>query len=625
MSAMGTFTPQLISKVESESGLRYYEERAKGGIGLIHTGAMFINELTAQGGRTLAFDSDISVPVGTVLVERVHRWGAKIFAQLSCGTGRNGMPQIGERVPISASAVPSFFNPDVLCRPLTKEEILQMYEDWKSAARNAVNMGFDGIQIHAHAGYLMDQFMSEVWNKRVDEYGGSFEKRCRFVVETVDAIRGVVGPRFPITFRLSLDHGFPGGRTLDDSMNLLDVLDKCGIDAFDIDSGCYETMDYIFPTRYVGDACMAYVCEKARKHLTKPIINAGSHTMETAVELLKSGNADMVQFGRQCIADPQFPNKLKNGHREDVRPCILCNTECIGRIFVRLTQLSCTVNPAAGLEEYMQVEKIPRPTRVAVIGGGPGGLEAARAAAERGCEVTLYEKDAQLGGVLLAIAGAEFKSRIRELVKWYGVQLEKLGVRIRLNTEIGAENPDLRSADAIFAATGSDVFMPSIPGLDDKRVIDVMDVHKYGLPEGKNVVVCGGGLSACDTVIEYAAAGGRNFTIIEMLPQIAGDVMPVNAISIFRLLNQYGVKQMPSTKVAGISGAGVETEGPDGSADTVPADIIVTAFGRTRSLDLADEIQKKYPQKTTIIGDCVRPGKAGDAIREGFYAAMSLQ
>ena len=554
----------------------------------------------------------------------MHRWGAKIFAQLSCGTGRNGMPQIGERVPISSSENPSFYNPDMICRALTIDEIEEMMEHWKVAAQNAVFMGFDGIQIHAHAGYLMDQFMSEIWNHRKDQYGGSFENRCRFAMETVDAIRSVVGPDFPITYRISLDHRFPGGRTIEESMKILDVLDKCGIDAFDIDAACYETMDYIFPTRYTGEACMAYVCEEARKHITHPIINTGNHSMESAVELIESGNADIAQFGRQSIADPQFANKLREGRREDVRPCIVCNEECIGRIFGRLTQLSCTVNPSVGFETAMEVKPVTRPTNVVVIGGGPGGLEAARCAAERGGSVTLYEKGDKIGGTFLTIATGDFKWRIPQLIEWYGVQLKKLGVKVVLNAEIKADDPVLKSADAIFVATGSKSVMPNIPGIDNKKVVDVVDIHKNGMPEGERVVICGGGLSACDTAIEYGAKGGRKFTIVEMLPQLASDVMVVNKISIDRLLNEYGVEQLTSTKVIGITDEGVEVE-HEGEKRVIPADVIVAAFGRGRSLELADAVQNEYPTKTVIIGDCMKPAKAGSAIREGFYAAMALK
>ena len=623
MSGMGTFTPTLNEQYETESGLRYYEERARGGIGLLHTGAYFIDSMTAQGGRTLDFSTDKSIPSGTVLTERVHRWGAKMFAQLSCGTGRNGMPQIGERVPISSSANPSFYNPDMICRPLTTDEIEQMMETWKVAAHNAMMMGFDGIQIHAHAGYLMDQFMSEVWNHRTDKYGGSFENRCRFTMETVDAIRSVVGPKVPITYRISLDHGFPGGRTIDESMKILDVLDKCGIDAFDIDSGCYETMDYIFPTRYTGEACMAYVCEEARKHLTKPIINTGNHSMESAVTLLKSGNADIVQFGRQSIADPQFANKLREGRREDVRPCIVCNEECIGRIFGRLTQLSCTVNPATGLESYMEVKPVTKPENVVVIGAGPGGLEAARCAAERGCSVTVYEKADHIGGTFLTISTGSFKWRMPQLIEWYGVQLKKLGVKVVLNTEMHVDDPALAGADKIFVATGSKAIMPSIPGIE--KVIDVEEIHRNGMPEGKRVVICGGGLSACDTAIEYGEKNeGRDITIVEMQSAIGNDVMVVNKISIDRLLKKYDVKQLTSTKVIGITDEGVEVENAKGHK-VIPADVVVGAFGRGRNLELADAVQIKYPTKTTIIGDCMTPAKAGHAIREGFYAAMSIE
>ena len=204
------------------------------------------------------------------------------------------------------------------------------------------------------------------------------------------------------------------------------------------------------------------------------------------------------------------------------------------------------------------------------------------------------------------------------------MQLKKLGVKVVLNAEIKADDPVLKSADAIFVATGSKSVMPNIPGIDNKKVVDVVDIHKNGMPEGERVVICGGGLSACDTAIEYGAKGGRKFTIVEMLPQLASDVMVVNKISIDRLLNAYGVEQLTSTKVIGITDEGVEVE-HEGEKRVIPADVIVAAFGRGRSLELADAVQNEYPTKTVIIGDCMKPAKAGNAIREGFYAAMSLK
>lgn len=625
LSPMGTHTITPVN-TDSEEGIRYYEERARGGVGLIHTGAMFLSPKLAQGSPTYDVAGLDAVNTGTQLTERVHRWGAKIFLQVSPGTGRNSRVDEGhpEQL-ISASPNPSFSRPDVLCREITREEIKETMELFKRAGVYAQRAGFDGIQIHGHAGYLIDQFLSECWNWRKDEYGGSFENRCRFILEAVDAVRSVVGRNFPITFRFAVDHMVPGGRTMEEGLKILDVLDKCGIDAFDLDSGCYEVQDFVFPTRYNGEACMAYVCEEARKHVHTPIINAGSHSMETAVRLLESGNADIIQFGRQCIADPEFANKLKEGRREDIRPCILCNEECIGRIWGRRTSLSCTVNPSAGFEPHMEVKKLDKPKNVVVIGAGPGGMEAARCAAERGCSVTIYDKNEQLGGTFKTIATGSFKKRMRDLAAWYEVQLKKLGVKVVLNTEINADSEVLKSADAIFVALGSKAIVPNLPGIHDKKVIGVIDVHKHGLPEGKNVVICGGGLSACDTAIEYGEAGDRNITIVEMRPEIGADVMFINAITIKRRFKEYGITELVNTKVVGITEEGVEVEALDGSRSVLPADVVVSAFGQGRNMELARAIQYKYPKVTTVIGDCNKPAKAGNAIREGFYAAMSLQ
>lgn len=622
LSAMGTFTP-MQDGTDSEEGIRYYEERAKGGAGLIQTGAMFLSEKTAQGGPTLELYNTRAIPKATVLTERVHRWGAKISLQLSCGTGRNGMPDIGERVPISSSENPSFYNPDMICRPLEVDEIKEIMKEFAAGAQFAVNAGFDAVEIHGHAGYLIDQFISPQWNHRTDEYGGSWENRTRFATEIVESIRGVVGPKFPILFRISLDHMYKGGRTLEDSMPILELLEKAGVDAFDIDSGCYETMDYIFPTCYTGEACMAYVCEEARKHVKVPIINAGNHSMETAVDLLESGNADIISFGRQLIADPYFPNKLKAGHREDVRPCIICNEECIGRIFGRLTQLSCTVNPATGFETHMELTKLEESKNIAVIGAGPGGLEAARTAALRGCKVTIYEATDKIGGTFGAIASPSFKKRIRELITWYGVQLDKLGVEIKLNTKIMPDDDVLLKTDEIFVSTGSVPCVPNIRGIDNPKVIDVTKAHVEGV-QGEKVVICGGGLSGCDTALELAMQG-KEITIVEMLDQCARDVMMINKISLDRLLAEYKVNILTNTKVVGMTEEGVEVEKEDGSKDILQADAIVTAFGQKPNHEIAEKIADRYPMKTTLIGDCQKVSKAGNAIREGYYAAMALQ
>lgn len=622
MSPMGTFTP-MQDGTESEEGIMYYEERARGGIGMIIIGAQFLNEKTAQGGPTMAFDNTRAIPKTTLLVERVHRWGAKICAQISPGTGRNGMPDIGERVPISSSENPSFYNPEMICRALTTDEIKDIMKDWAAAATFAKKAGFDAIEIHGHAGYLIDQFMSPIWNKRTDEYGGNFENRARFAKETVETIRSAVGPDMPILFKISLDHRFPGGRTIEDSMPLIELLEKAGVDALDIDAGAYETMDYIFPTTYLGDACMAYVCEEARKHVNIPLINAGNHSPESAIELVNSGNCDFVMFGRQSIADPEFPKKLMENRREDVRPCLICNEECIGRIFSRLTQLSCTVNVQVCMEKYMQITKTESPKNIVVIGAGPGGLEAARVAAMKGHNVTVYEKSSELGGTFKIIATGTFKKRIRDLITWYGVQLKKLGVEVKLNSEVKADDPILEAADKIFVATGSVPFVPKVPGVDGSNVIGVIEAHRNGV-KGEKIAICGGGMSGCDTALELSMEG-KKVTVIEMMSECARDVMPINKISLMRMLAENNVTLLTDSKVVNIDTTGVTIEKKDGTKAMISADTVITAFGQKSSTEFVNAVREKYNIKTTVIGDAERISRAGGAIRTGFYAAMAVE
>ena len=416
ISPMGTNSAFVNGRKDAQE-IDYFIERAKGGAGIIYMGCQMLNEKIAQGSMEGYLDTFTVLPSLTSVCDGVHRYGAKIVCQLSPGTGRNAFPDTYGNPPISASAIPSVFNPDMMCHALTKEEIAEMMEGFKFSAGVARDAGYDAVEIHAHAGYLIDQFMSPVWNKRTDEYGGSPENCARFPREIIQAIKSVVGDRMPVIFRISLDHRFEGGRTMEDSIKLLKVLEEAGVDAFDIDAGCYETLDYIFPPSYLGESCMAYVCEEARKAVSVPLINAGTHNPDTALALIESGNADFVNMGRALIADPELPRKLLEGRPEDVRPCLRCNEYCIGRIWNYHTKLSCAVNPQAMEEVRFAIQKTEKPKNVVVIGGGPGGMEAARVAALEGHKVTLFEKDSKLGGVMGDICTAEFKRNIKKLTK----------------------------------------------------------------------------------------------------------------------------------------------------------------------------------------------------------------
>jgi len=623
MAPMGTNTTGPDGTISLDE-INYFEDRARGGAGMIITGVFFLNEKLAQGSLEGLLHDNYVIPRLTDLCERVQRYGTKIIAQLSCGTGRNAFPSMYGEPPVSASPIASAFDPDVICHALTREEIKEIVEQFAESAIRVKKAGFDGIEVHAHAGYLIDQFMSSIWNKRDDEYGGSIENRMRFPVEIVQSIRSAVGPDMPILFRIALDHRFEGGRQIDESMEMIKILEQAGVDALDIDAGSYETIDYIFPPSYLGDACMQYVCKPAREAVSIPLLNAGNHTPETATDLINSGHADFVMMGRPLIADPDLPNKLRTNHREDVRPCIRCNEDCIGRIVGRNTKLSCSVNPQAGFEKRFTIEKTAAPEHIVVIGGGPAGLEAARVAALKGHQVTLFEKEAQVGGQLTSAATPPFKNKLREFVTWYTVQLEKLGVEVHLNTTVQIDDPILQEADHIIAGPGATPVMPPIPGIDNDNVVGAIEAHiDKELVKGDNIVITGGGLTGCDLALELALEG-KNVSIVELTGELAPGMLFINAASLMPMLDEHGVQKLTGHKVLSFEENGVKAETTDGKEVLIEADTIIHAFGMSSNTDLIDQLKETYYHKTKQVGDSVSIGKVGEAVRSGFYAAVTI-
>jgi 2-enoate reductase len=625
LAPMGTMYVNLDGSY-SQREIDYLVARAKGGAGLILTGATAVEKQVNPPDYPLAayMDSNWQIPRASDLVDAVHDYGAKIGIQLSPGSGRNMPEASSERTPVSASAVPIIGDPDVLCHELKVEEIKKIILACGDAAQRAVRAGFDMIEIHAHAGYLVDQFMTPLWNKRNDEYGGDIERRMRFAIDIINAIRAKVGADFPLCFRYSAEHGIDGGRTLPESQEVAQRLEAGGVDILHMDAGCFEVPPWIVPPTYMPLGCFADFAMAIKQVVNIPVITVGSiMSPELAEQILDEGKADFICLGRALIADPDWPNKAKEGQTEDIRPCIRCNEGCIGRAYF-LKSMSCSVNPTVGKERYYAITQAEKPKKVMIIGGGPAGMEAARVAALRGHEVILYEKENELGGQLRAASKPSFKSSVGNLVNYLCIQLSKLGVKVETGKEVTSHLVDRARPEAVVVATGAIPLMSSIPGVENEKIITAVDLLLGKKRVGNEVIVLGAALVGCDTAL-YLAQEGKSVNIIKMRPgtEIAQDLNPFSRLSLLEELAKNGVTILTNLTIREFTDEGVAVTDKEEKQQTLKADTIVLALGAESENKLVENLKGKVSE-LYVVGDCVSPRKIGEAMHEGFVAGWRI-
>lgn len=618
----------------TDEAIQYYAERAKGGFGLIFTGAIAtdckVDPYTGIGPAILQ-NPDAFKFRAAELNERANTWGAKIFAQLTMGLGRNY-----PRLP-APSRLPVYGHPGDFSPVLSTGDIRLKIDQLVKSAKIAQDSGFAGVEVHSiHWGYLLDQFALAMINKREDEYGGNLENRLRAAREIIQGIKANCGEAYPVSMRLGLktfikDFGqatLSGdnekGRTIEEGVRIAQLLASWGYDALSVDTGTYDSFYYACPPMYMPKGFAVDLAAQAKAAVSIPILAGGRMNslavMETAVQ---EGKADAIVLGRAALADPDLPNKILTGHPECIRPCIACNQGCLTRLQLG-KQPSCAVNPAAMREIRFALKPCLQPQKIAVIGGGPAGMEAARTAALRGHEVTLYEKRSELGGNLIPAGAHAFKTEIRELSAWYRHELSRLPVAIHLHTEASAETICSAGTDTIILATGSVPVHPHVPGSYGANVLGCLEAIAAPEKLGQKVCVVGAGLVGCEIALD-AAMAGKEVTIVEKLPHIlaAGFPSPIpNAQMLGDLLAAYDVRILTGHALAAIEEGKALVQGEKGMEE-IWTDTVVMAAGFKPAPSLYEELAG-CGAVIYKIGDARRPSNILQAIWDGYELANNL-
>ena len=596
----------------------------------------------------------------------IHAAGARLFIQLTAGFGRSmalpdsmallagnkvlntlAKPVLDARYLTAApSELPNRWADGVQCRPITKKEIDDIVYAFGEISRLCKEADVDGVEVHAvHEGYLLDQFTLKYTNHRTDEYGGSFENRYRFPVEIVKEIKKKCGDDFPVSLRYSVvsktkafrEGAMPGedyieiGRDMSESEKAAKYLQDAGYDMLNCDNGTYDAWYWAHPPQYMPRNCNVADVTHIKKFVSIPVVCAGRMTPDTGAEKIAAGELDGAAFGRQFLADPQWITKLKNDEEDEIRPCICCHAGCFDLtkyegsnnaqdLTDSLGMCRCAVNPQSMQSKHYKIVPAAHSKRVAVIGGGIGGMEAARVLKLRGHEPVIYEKSSVLGGVFIPAAAPDFKEQDKALIQWFRHQTEELGIEVHLNTEI----KDISSlkADAYIIATGSVANKLKIPG--SERAIDAVD-YLNGAHTGNDVVIIGGGLSGCEIAYDLYRHGKKPY-IVEM----KHDLMAVKNLCLANssyLRDFFRTNHVPvfvDTSVEEIGEDYVLVRDKNMKLTKLPADDIILSVGYRPAPAAVPSKYRARSGKVFVIGDAQKVGNLKSVIWDAWDAAMKI-
>jgi 2,4-dienoyl-CoA reductase-like NADH-dependent reductase (Old Yellow Enzyme family)/thioredoxin reductase len=591
-------------------------ERAKGGVGLIITGVTRVVSGVGMRPGSMSIYHDKFIPGLKQMVEAVKSYDTKIFVQLH-HPGTRG----SEDAPfatVAPSAIPHL-RTRVVPKELSVKEIGNLIEDYGEAARRAQEAGFDGIEIHGGHGYLIGQFLSPRANKRKDDYGGSVVNRARFACEIIRRAREKVGPGFPIGFRVSGDEFVEGGATVHDTVEQAPLFVDAGADVLHVSAGSGEGLHWTTPNFMHSSGCLTHLAATIKGAVKVPVITVGKlGDPIIANQILAEGRADFIAMGRPLLTDAELPNKAKRGELQEIRRCIYC---CNGCIHNRLEGRNrCAVNPTLGQELEYRLQPAPVKKRIIVVGGGLAGMEAAWILAERGHDISLYEKEDKLGGQWnVAICVTQELSTLTEFLTR---KLQRAGVSIMLNKEVDANLVQQIKPDVVVLATGANQKLLDIPGACGKNVVMANDVLTGKVNVGQEVVVIGGRLVGLETAI-HLAKQGKKVSVVSR-GKIASDIGRLLKLTLKGELVKHGVYAYPDSTPESITEQGINII-HEGEIIFLKAKHIVIAAGSKSEDKLLRDLSELMPGlEIRAIGDCVEPRDALAAIHEGFKAGNEL-
>ncbi len=609
----------------------FYATIAKGGVGMIVVeDAIVESSLGKHSVNDIHIDDDKYIPGLTQLVNCIKAHGAKAVLQLSHAGRRAGKILNGHlaltngRIPIAPSSLAHFEQGSVVPRELTIYEIDELISKFATAAQRAKKAGFDAVGFHGSHGYLINQFLSPSSNKRQDEYGRDFVGRMRFLLRVVTEVQKRLGPSYPLLCRISGEEpfeGFEGGLSLEDMKEVARCLEKAGIQAFILSRGAARppaaTSKFIsaISSMRIPRGCLVYLAEGIKEAVRVPVAAANRiNDPVLAEKIIEDGKADLIAMGRALIADPELPNKAKEGRMEEIRTCIACMW-CSQALGILNSHLVCAINAQVGREAPLDLRRVEKPKKILVIGGGPVGMEAARVAATRGHEVHLYESGPQLGGQLLAASKPPGKQEIDEFTRYLTGEVRRLGVAVKTSTPVTLTEIDKLLPDVLIIATGSKPLRPSITGIDQSNVVTAVEILQDIKDASGRVVVIGGGQVGAE-VAEYLATKGRDVTIVEMMDQLAINSPVTVRTPLLLSLKENGVKIITRARAEKITTSGVVVD-KSGKKMVIRANSVVLALGSEPDRALENKLAGR---SALWVGDCVKPRNILESVREGFEA-----